>query len=101
MGNYNNYIRPKCIAKLLDSQSLTMLVNKRVNLPSLPLALTRLNDRGVRPTVPNLVSAYPPWLHKERSQYSRFQPASNPIPGPRDFTILLNHRPESFTSHHN
>lgn len=48
LGNHDHYTEPKRIAKFLDGHGLTMLVDRRVNLPNLPLTLVGLDDQGHR-----------------------------------------------------
>jgi predicted MPP superfamily phosphohydrolase len=84
LGNHDHYTGPQRIAGLLDGHGLTMLVDRRVNLPNLPLTLVGLDDQGHRRT----------WLGE--AEALDFHAVGGPPARPGDLNILLNHRPEGF-----
>ncbi|MDR2934339.1 MAG: metallophosphoesterase [Candidatus Adiutrix sp.] len=84
LGNHDHYTGPERIAELLDGHGLNMLVDRRVNLPGLPLTLTGLDDQGHRRS----------WLGE--AEALDFSAVSGPPARPGDLNILLNHRPEGF-----
>ncbi|MDR3037954.1 MAG: metallophosphoesterase, partial [Candidatus Adiutrix sp.] len=89
LGNHDHYTGPERIAELLDGRGLTMLVNRRVNLPGLPLSLTGLDDQGTHQS----------WLGSDPRadrDVLDFRLVSGPPARPGDLAILLNHRPEGF-----
>jgi predicted MPP superfamily phosphohydrolase len=91
LGNHDHYTgRPERVAELLDGHGLNMLMDRRANLPGLPLALVGLNDQG----------AHLNWVGRALSAQRRddyvlnFETVTGPTARPGDFIILLNHRPE-------
>ena len=84
LGNHDHRTGPERIAGLLDGHGLTMLVDRRVNLPGLPLTLVGLDDQGHRRS----------WLGE--AEALDFRLVNGPPARPGDLRILLNHRPEGF-----
>ena len=94
LGNHDHYTGPEKITRLLDGNGLSMLVDRRVNLPNAPVTLIGLDDRGIHH---NWMGADSPSLEdKEDPDVLDFKKVSGPPPRSGDFTILLNHRPEGF-----
>ncbi|MDR2724946.1 MAG: metallophosphoesterase [Candidatus Adiutrix sp.] len=84
LGNHDHYTGPERIAGLLDGHGLTMLVDRRVNLPGLPLTLVGLDDQGGR------------WTWLGEAEALDFKVVTGPPARPGDLKLLLNHRPEGF-----
>ena len=84
LGNHDHYTGPERIAGLLDGHGLTMLVDRRVNLPNLPLTLVGLDDQGHKSS----------WLGE--AEALDFRVVKGPPARPGDLSLLLNHRPEGF-----
>ncbi len=93
LGNHDHYAGPARIAELLDGHGLTMLMDRRVNLPGLPLTLIGLDDQGRHHS---WMGSGRPARRLEDPDALDFARVSGPEPRPGDFTILLNHRPEGF-----
>lgn len=93
LGNHDHYAGPLRIAELLDGHGLTMLVDRQVNLPGLPLSLIGLDDQGVHHS---WMGSGSPSADKEDSDVLKLDELAGPAPRPGDFTIMLNHRPEGF-----
>jgi predicted MPP superfamily phosphohydrolase len=87
LGNHDHFTNPARIAQILRELGINMLVDRRVNLPGLPLSLWGLNDRGGRffrrspldPSDPDVLD---------------FSPVRGPETPKGALKILLNHRPE-------
>jgi len=84
LGNHDHRTGPERIAGLLDGHGLTMLVDRRVNLPNLPLTLVGLDDQGHKSS----------WLGE--AEALDFRVVKGPPARPGDLSLLLNHRPEGF-----
>lgn len=93
LGNHDHYAGPLRIAELLDGHGLTMLVDRQVNLPGLPLSLIGLDDQGIHHS---WMGSGPPSVDKEDLDVLKLEDLKGPAPRPGDFIILLNHRPEGF-----
>lgn len=92
LGNHDHYVGPRRIAELLDGHGLTMLVDRQVNLPGLPLSLIGLDDQG----------AHHSWMGTgspsadEDPNVLKLDELAGSAPRPGDLAIMLNHRPEGF-----
>ena len=98
LGNHDHYTGPERVTELLDGHGLTMLVDRQVNFPDLPLSLIGLDDQGLHSSWMgsrmNGGSLSPNGL--DDPDVLDFRYLRGPAPRPGDFTILLNHRPEGF-----
>ena len=93
LGNHDHYTGyPYQVAKILTESGLTILVDKQVNLPNLPLRLIGLDDPGVHDS----------WMGRGLGNKNvdfdvlNFDKVTGPPPREGDFTVLLNHRPDGF-----
>lgn len=94
LGNHDHYTgQPERVAEILTTGGLTILMDRQVNLPGLPLSLVGLDDRGPSRS----------WLgpgleggQDDDPDLLDFRKLTGPGPRPGDFTIFLNHRPEGF-----
>lgn len=93
LGNHDHYTgQPALVADILTGLGLTMLVNRQVNLPGLPLSIVGLDDRGAG----HSWMGHGPGVKQADPDRLDFRDLAGPEPRPGDFTIFLNHRPESF-----
>jgi predicted MPP superfamily phosphohydrolase len=91
LGNHDHYTGASMVAWHL-SQSLNMLVQKRVLLPGVPMTVVGLDDRGSRGS----------WLGRrgklvdDDPDLLSFKGVLGPPYRQGDFNLLLNHRPEGY-----
>ena len=94
LGNHDHYTgAPLRVAKYLTEGGLTILVDRQVNLPNLPISLIGLDDQGIHHS---WMGGGPSFDAKDDPDVLNFDLVAGPAPRPEDFTILLNHRPEGF-----
>jgi predicted MPP superfamily phosphohydrolase len=87
LGNHDHFTDPARIAKILREIGIRMLIDHRVNLSGLPLALWGLDDRGRR-----FVRRSP--QDSGDPDVLNFSPVRGPKSPEGALKILLNHRPE-------
>ncbi len=93
LGNHDHYTgQPALVADILTASGMTMLVDRQMNLPGLPLTLVGLDDRGPA----HSWMGNGPGIKQVDPDQLDFRNLAGPEPRPGDFTIFLNHRPEGF-----
>ncbi|MDR1109899.1 MAG: metallophosphoesterase [Deltaproteobacteria bacterium] len=95
LGNHDHYAGATRVAELLDGYGLTMLVEKRHNLPGAPITIVGLDDQSSGGWMGSYTKRRREGLETDPDALT-FGRLTGPARRPGDFSLLLNHRPEGY-----